>query len=245
MSLSAKGKLVSASGATVPWLLSPRIFHSISLPSQHGPLRLGREGKCSTRAWAQTQNPSLYSSRHSQGRAGFSKPCSARAGGQEEGGKHPEQWTPFYTFRICMNCLWKGSSVLSKEVGEPLFWPIMHLHFVTNRNDKMTKKKKEERNEWNMFTPEIIFSGLQISTQRKRHTPSLDLSFVPSNFAIRSNNKQIKKLEMHCMIQSHRRVILRAQRMVWWLTMWPLVSSGLGSLSQLQHPLALCLGQVP
>lgn len=37
--------------------------------------------------------------------------------------------------------------------------------------------------------------------------------------------------------------MLRGHRTVWCLTIWPLVASGLSSCPQLQHPLAVCLGQ--
>lgn len=169
MSLSVKGKLLSASGAAVPWVLSLRVsLHITALMTWTSEVRERRN--CSflnTQAHAQTQNPSLYSSQHSEERAGFSKPCSVRAGEQEEDGRHPEQWTVFYTFCICMNCLWKGSSVLSKEVGEPLFWSIMHLHFVRNRNDKMTKRKKWIKH---VYTWDNILRTSNLYPEKKTHS---------------------------------------------------------------------------
>lgn len=146
ISLHEKGKLVSASGDTVPWVLFPSHLspHLAALTTWASGVGEGRKmSLLNTVALAQTENPSFYSSRHSRGRPGFSKPCSARACGQGKEGKHPEQQILFSTFCICMSGLQKGSSVLSKEVGEPLFWSIMHLHFVGNINDKMTKRKKQ------------------------------------------------------------------------------------------------------
>lgn len=76
ISLHEKGKLGSAQGTLYPKTSLQAISPLISVPSQHGPPRLEREGKhCSLNSGLSTdRKPSFSFSQHSQGRAGFSKP---------------------------------------------------------------------------------------------------------------------------------------------------------------------------
>lgn len=118
-------------------------------------------------------------------------------------------------------------------------------HICTLLEKEMTKgqKRKEQiKHIYFLYSWDNIFSTSNLCAQT-RHIPSFRSLFVSSNFDTRPHKKPIKKLERHCTIQSNKKVMLRGHRMVWCLTIWPLVASGLSSCSQLQHPLAVCLGQ--